>query len=464
MKKIIRACTVSQSIGFVAGMLPDLCKKYEVVILSSPGPEMDAVKDQVRTIAVPMERHISLKRDIISLWRMIKVFRKEKPDMVHSMTPKAGMLCMLAGWLTRVPVRVHTFTGLVFPTATGLQRRILMATDALTCFCATHVIPEGEGVKADLLNNGITHKPLKVLGYGNVRGIDLKRFDPKRFNDNVNVNDNEFSIFNSQFSIKKTFLFVGRIVRDKGINELMEAFQKLSEKHSDVRLLLVGPYEDGLDPISQEARDIIANNKQVEAVGPKRGDDLLACYAAADCFVFPSYREGFPNTVLEAGAMGLPCIVTDINGSREIITNESSYGNDNENDNKERTRISRISRIGNDNENENENDNENENKNRTRISRISRMENENGTQKALKSQKQDENVVVKDNGLIIPSKDAEALYEAMEMMLTDTEMRKRMAGKARKMIADRFEQGFVRRCLYEFYDEILHTDLTDPAD
>lgn len=436
MKKIIRACTVSQSIGFVAGMLPDLCKKYEVVILSSPGPEMDAVKDQVRTIAVPMERHISLKRDIISLWRMIKVFRKEKPDMVHSMTPKAGMLCMLAGWLTKVPVRVHTFTGLVFPTATGLKRRILMATDALTCFCATHIIPEGEGVKADLLNNGITHKPLKVLGYGNVMGIDLNRFSIE--NGKLKIDNCSSPFGGSREGAPFIFLFVGRIVRDKGINELMEAFQKLSEKHPDVRLLLVGPYEDGLDPISQKARDIIANNKQVEAVGPKRGDDLLACYAAADCFVFPSYREGFPNTVLEAGAMGLPCIVTDINGSREIITNESSY--ENENDNKERTRISRISRIGNVNE-------------------CSVLSVECSDEKTQNSK-----LKTKDNGVIIPSKDAEALYEAMELMMTDTEMRQRMASCARQMIADRFEQGFVRRCLYEFYDEILHTDLTDPAD
>ena len=409
---------MSQSIGFVTGMLPDLCKKYEVVILSSPGPEMDAVKEQVRTIAVPMERHISLKRDIVSLWRMIKVFRKEKPDMVHSMTPKAGMLCMLAGWLTRVPVRVHTFTGLVFPTTTGLKRRILMATDALTCFCATHIIPEGEGVKADLLNNGITHKPLKVLGYGNVRGIDLNRFSIE--NGKLKIENCSSPFGGSREGAPFIFLFVGRIVRDKGINELMEAFQKLSEKHPDVRLLLVGPYEDGLDPISQEARDIIANNKQVEAVGPKRGDDLLACYAAADCFVFPSYREGFPNTVLEAGAMGLPSIVTDINGSREIIINDNVNVNGNETLRYENETL--------------------------------RYENGNGS------------VVVKDNGLIIPSKDAEALYEAMELMMTDDEMRQRMAGCARQMIADRFEQGFVRRCLYDFYEEILHTDLTDPAD
>ena len=421
MKKIIRACTVSMSVGFVAGMLPDLMKKYEVVLLSSPGPEMDEAREKygVRTIEVPMERHISLIRDVVSLWRIIQVFRKERPDMVHSMTPKAGMLCMVAGWLTRVPVRIHTFTGLVFPTATGLKKKILMCTDALTCYCATHVIPEGEGVKADLLNNGITRKPLRVLGYGNVRGIDMKRFDPKRFNDNVNVNDNKLSENGCEkcvpvsvnVNVKKefTFLFVGRIVRDKGMNELMAAFDMLSKKYPQARLVLVGPYEDSLDPVSDETRRIIKDNPAIEAVGTKRGDDLLACYAAADCFVFPSYREGFPNTVLEAGAMGLPCIVTDINGSREIIINDNANGNE-----------------------------------------TLRYENE-----TLRYENGSGSVVVKDNGLIIPSKDAEALYLAMEMMMIDEDMRQGMASRARQMIADRFEQGFVRRCLYDFYDEIL---------
>lgn len=431
MKKIIRACTVSQSVGFVAGMLPDLTKKYEVVLLSSPGPEMDEAHEKygVRTIELPMERHISLMRDMVSLWRIIKVFWKERPDMVHSMTPKAGLLCMVAGWLTRVPVRVHTFTGLVFPTATGLQRRILMATDALTCFCATHVIPEGEGVKNDLLNNGITKKPLKVLGYGNVMGIDMKRFDPKRFNDNVNVNDNKLSENGCEkcvpvsvnVNVKKefTFLFVGRIVRDKGMNELMAAFDRLSAKYPQARLVLVGPYEDNLDPISQDTRDIIARNPHIDAVGPKYGDDLLAYYAAADCFVFPSYREGFPNTVLEAGAMGLPCIVTDINGSREIIS-------------------------------------------------LSPDPSPKGKRESVECSKgektQNLKLKTKSNGIIIPSKDAEALYEAMELMMTDDEMRQGMASRARQMIADRYEQGFVRKCLYDFYEEILHTDITDPAD
>lgn len=406
-KKIIRACTVSQSIGFVKGMLPDLMKKYEVVILSSPGPEMDAVREQygVKTIALPMERHISVRHDIVSLWKMVKVMLREKPDMVHSMTPKAGLLCMMAGWLTRVPLRVHTFTGLVFPTATGLKRRILMLTDGITCFCATHVIPEGEGVKADLLNNGITKKPLKVLGYGNVKGIDMQRFSRRP---EVMAISRQIPTSGATF----TFLFVGRIVRDKGINELAKAFQQLSKKHPEARLLLVGNYEETLDPVSDETRQIIEDMPNLEWLGPKRGDELIAYYAASDCFVFPSYREGFPNTVIEAGAMGLPSIVTDINGSREIVCRAAVDA-----DLKSASRESRIS--------------------------------------DTLRQGQDGKMSILTNGIMVPSKDVETLQEAMERMLTDKAMHQEMARNARPMIEQRFEQGFVRSCLYDFYKTIL---------
>lgn len=144
--KIIRACTVPMSVIFVTGMLPELQKRYEVVLLSSPGHELDEAEEEygVRGIRVPMERHISLGHDFVSLCRLFFVFFRERPVMVHSMTPKAGLLCMIAAWLTRVPIRVHTFTGLVFPTASGFKRKILMLTDSLTCACATHVIPEGD--------------------------------------------------------------------------------------------------------------------------------------------------------------------------------------------------------------------------------------------------------------------------------------------------------------------------------
>lgn len=377
MVKIIRATTVPGSLNhFCKGMLRELSAKYEVIGLSSPGDSLNemAEREGVRTIAVPMERHISLKSDMVSLWRIIKVFRKEKPTMVHSMTPKAGLLCMIAAWLTKVPIRVHTFTGLVFPTATGLRRKVLMFTDWLTCACATHIIPEGEGVKNDLLQNGITQKPMKVLGYGNVRGVDMDYYD-RRPEVTVIAKDIKKDIF--------TFVFVGRIARDKGINELCDAFDKLSGIAA-ARLLLVGPDEDHLDPISEGSKRIIENNASIEFVGEKSGDELLAYYAASDCFILPSYREGFPNTVLEAGAMGLPSIVTDINGSREII-------------------------------------------------------------------------VQGDNGIIIPSHNASALFDAMLEIMNDKAAREWMSDHARGMIAARFEQKYVRKCLFDFYDELLET-------
>lgn len=373
--KIIRAFTISWSMDFVTGMLPDLQKKYEVVLLSSPGPELDDAETQygVRGVRIPMERQISLFHDVVSLLRLIITFIKERPAMVHSMTPKAGLLCMVAAWLTRVPVRVHTFTGLVFPTATGLKRELLMITDAITCACATHVIPEGEGVMKDLRNHGITKKPMKVLGYGNIKGVDMTHYSRRP------------EVMELAQELKKegmfTFLFVGRIVGDKGINELCKAMAQLSG-FAPVRLFLVGPYEDDLDPISEKSKEMIEKNSAIEYVGEKYGDELLAYYASADCYVFPSYREGFPNTVLEAGAMGLPSIVTDINGSREII-------------------------------------------------------------------------IEGENGVIVPPRNEETLFQAMLEMVRNKSKREYMASQARDLIASRFEQSFVQKCLLDFYDEIL---------
>ena len=294
-------------------MIPDLTKMYDVCVLSSPGKFwncLDQYGETVRRIEVPMERHISPLRDLKSLLGLIRVFRREKPTMVHSMTPKAGLLSMMAAWFCRVPVRVHTFTGLVFPTATGLTQKILILTDRITCACATHIVPEGEGVKNDLVNYRITKKPLKVLGHGNVRGIDLAHY-----------NSELPQVQAKAAKIRKpdifTFVFVGRLVRDKGINELVEAFGRLNKEHPDTRLLLVGRQEPELDPLKPETLAAIDHDKSIEAVGQQ--SDVRPWLAASDVFVFPSYREGFPNVVIEAGAMCLPSIVTDINGSREII-------------------------------------------------------------------------------------------------------------------------------------------------
>jgi len=377
--KIIRTSTVPGSLDtFCRGLLSELQQEcgYEVVAVSSPGDRLDtlAAREGVRTVSVPMERHISPLKDLKSLWRLVRVFRRERPTMVHSMTPKAGLLSMMAAWICRVPVRLHTFTGLVFPTATGLTQKILVFTDRLTCACATHIVPEGEGVRNDLTSYRITAKPLKVLGHGNVRGIDLERFDPSLP-----------EVIDSAAKIRKegvfTFIFIGRLVRDKGINELVLAFTELNREIPDTRLILVGEQEPELDPLSPETLENISGCASIEAVG--RQNDVRPWLAASDALAFPSYREGFPNVVIEAGAMGLPSIVTDINGSREIV----SHGV---------------------------------------------------------------------NGVIIPTRDRDALLTAMRNMIGQREDTAKMATAARPMVAGRFEQSFVRKCLKDYYKEILN--------
>lgn len=380
--KIIRTSTVAGSLDtFCRGLLSELQEQdgYEILAVSSPGETLKTLgrREGVRTAGVPMQRHISVLKDLRSLLSLIRVFRRERPRMVHSMTPKAGLLSMAAAWLCRVPVRVHTFTGLVFPTATGLTQKILMLTDRITCACATHVVPEGEGVRSDLINYRITRKPLRVLGHGNVRGIDLAHYDPRL----PEVRERAAGIRRPGVF---TFVFVGRLVRDKGINELVEAFRRLSAEYRQARLLLVGPQEPELDPLAPDTVAEIQSNPAIEAVG--RQGDVRPWLAAADTFVLPSYREGFPNVVIEAGAMGLPSIVTDINGSREII-------------------------------------------------------------------------IEGENGAIIPVRDAGALYAAMRRFTAERDCVAAMAANARQLVASRYEQSYVRRCLKQYYKEILSKDI-----
>ncbi len=313
-KKIIRAATVAGSLRLLKGQLRFLSDHYEVVAIGSGVEQLKQVEEEegVRTVEVPMERKISLWKDVRSLLRLVRLFREERPHIVHSMTPKAGLLCMIAARITGVPIRVHTFTGLLFPTATGIKRRILIATDRITCWCATHIIPEGEGVKKDLIVYGITRKPIAVVGNGNVNGIDLAFFDPQLYTpDFISAQRASIGLTDDDF----VFIFVGRLVKDKGLNELIAAFRKIENPHA--KLLLVGRYEPDLDPLETETMEEIKSNPDIVEVGWQT--DVRPWLALSDTFILPSYREGFPNVVLQAGAMGLPSIVTDINGSNEII-------------------------------------------------------------------------------------------------------------------------------------------------
>lgn len=315
--KVIRTSTIPMSLSkLLKGQLKFLNQHFDVVGASSEGDFIyDVIKDEnIRVEVINMERQISLRKDIQSLWNMYHFLKKEKPLIVHSITPKAGLLSMLAGKLAGVPIRIHTFTGLIFPEKKGFLQQILIYMDRLLCFCATNIYPEGRGVMNDLIRYNITKKPLKVLANGNVNGIDTDYFDSSLFSqeqkDKLRV---DLQIEESDF----VFLFIGRLVGDKGINELIGAFNELSESYQNIKLLLVGPEEKDLDPLHSTTIKILEENNNIISVGYQA--DVRSFFAIADALVFPSYREGFPNVVMQAGAMGLPSIVTDINGCNEII-------------------------------------------------------------------------------------------------------------------------------------------------
>ena len=314
-KKVIRTSTIPISLNkLLKGQLKFLSKEFEVIGLSSSGTDLDEVKDRegVKTIAVEMQRGMSPFKDIVSLVKLYLVFKKEKPQIVHSITPKAGLLCMLAAKFAGVPIRMHMFTGLLFPTMKGFSQKFFIKMDQLLCWAATNIYPEGNGVKQDLINYNITSKPLKVLANGNVNGIDLDFFSPKQISEDQKYQlRNELNFDPQDF----VFVFVGRLVGDKGINELVDAFKSFD--NSNVKLLLVGPLELKQDPIKEATIKEITNNKNIISVGSK--SDVRPYLAISDVLVFPSYREGFPNVVLQAGAMELPCIVTNISGCNEII-------------------------------------------------------------------------------------------------------------------------------------------------
>lgn len=314
--KIIRVSTVPISLNILLkNQFIFLNKYFDVTALSSSGRDLTELqnREKVKIKAIEMKRDISLFNDLIALRELYVYFKKEKPIIVHSITPKAGLLSMLAAKLAGVPIRMHTFTGLIFPTKKGIMKTILIKMDKLLCSCATNVYPEGKGVKKDLLEYRITNKPLIIIANGNVNGVDLEYFKSSHFTvtdcdklkQKLSVNLGDF-----------VYVFVGRLVKDKGINELVAAFVNLNKPQC--KLLLVGPYEVDRDPLLPKTVNIIKTNKNIISVGFQQ--DVRGFLAISDVLVLPSYREGFPNILLQAGAMELPSIVTDINGSNEIIT------------------------------------------------------------------------------------------------------------------------------------------------
>jgi len=294
---------------------------FDVKGVSSEGEELREVRENEGIVmeAINMSRKITPFQDLKSLWEMWNFLRKEKPQIVHTHTPKAGIIGMLAARLAGVPHRLHTVAGLPLMEATGTKRKILNFVEKLTYSSATRVYPNSKGLYDFILQNNFTQSnKLKIIGNGSSNGINTTFFSSEQVTETERVTLREkLNIQPDDF----VFVFVGRIVSDKGINELIKAFSELQAAGNNeligIKLLLVGGLESDLDPLNPETLAEINQNRDIISVGFQQ--DVRPFFAISDALIFPSYREGFPNVVMQAGAMGLPSIVSDINGCNEII-------------------------------------------------------------------------------------------------------------------------------------------------
>lgn len=376
--KVLIVTTVPETIASILRGQPKFLNDFfEVYLVSSPEAVATSIeeKEGIKIKFVKMKRGIHPLSDLLSILQMIFVLVKIKPDVVHSYTPKAGLVAMIAAFICRIPVRIHTFTGLIFPTQSGFKKKILIFVDRLICACATSIVPEGRGVKNDLQKFGITKKPLRVLGHGNIAGVNTEFFR----RDLVVLDSAKTLPFFGKNKDEQSFCFcyIGRLNKDKGIEELALAFYRMP---GDVRLILAGGI-DATAPVASMTMERLKADSRVQILG--HVPDVRPTLALADVLILPSYREGFPNVILQAGAMEVPVIATNVNGSNEIV--EPGY-----------------------------------------------------------------------NGWIVPAKNDEALYKAMQGALeTSPEELQKMGERARMRVKERFEQGDHWKRLVDFYNEKL---------
>ena len=376
-KTLIRINTVPISLEkLLSGQLEYMSKFYQVIAVSSEKENLEKLGQKIKipVFFVNLTRQITPVQDLLALVKMYLFFKKNKPFIVHTHTPKAGTIGMIAAKLAGVPLRLHTVAGLPLLEAKGLKRKLLNWVEKITYSCANHVYPNSTGLRDIIIEHQFCKvNKVKVIANGSSNGIDTSYFNPDLFSaDNTRQLKHDLGINEHDF----VFIFVGRLVKDKGINELVQAFQKLHQQDPKVKLLLVGDYEYELDPLLPHTLEIIAENAGIIAVGFQY--DVRPYLALSHALVFPTYREGFPNVVMQAGAMNLPCIVTDINGCNEIIIQNR-------------------------------------------------------------------------NGIIIPVKQEKAIFEAMEVFISNDEMLSQMQQNAREMIVSRYEQQIVWKAIRKEY-------------
>ncbi|MBU0633203.1 glycosyltransferase family 4 protein [bacterium] len=316
MQKIIIIVTVPVVLEtWLKGQPKFLSKHYEIEIITSYSENIKKIEvnENISIKVVDFNRKINLLKDLKVLIQLYFYLLKAHPTIVYTLTPKAGLLGMMASWMARVPHRIHNVVGLPHLEAGGKRKAILILTEKLTYFFSTNLYCNSLNLIDEIRK--LTEKTVKVIGNGSVNGVDTQYFsDNMKYNDKVHVR-NENNIEESDFVIT----FIGRIVKDKGIDELIQVFMRLKEKYKNMTLLLIGDYEDELNPISMDSKKYITIEKRI--IHRSFQEDIRKYLSISDLFVLPSYREGLPNVLIEAGSYGIPLLATDINGCNEVIIN-----------------------------------------------------------------------------------------------------------------------------------------------
>ncbi|QNP93883.1 glycosyltransferase family 4 protein [Corynebacterium wankanglinii] len=285
---------------------------WDVTFISSGGDSLDSLGEDVAVEHIPMERNPSPLKDLGSLFKWIRVLYRIRPDIVISGTPKAGLLGMMSSRLLRVPNRIYWLHGLRLETASGKMRTLLELIERFVIASATTTVAVSPSLRNLVLSMGLAKESdISVIGSGSTQGVDTLRFAPTN-------DDAERAAEKARWGLDPNLLtigFVGRLTKDKGIEELCEASVSLLEKASNFQVFLVGPLEDAAGErviAEMEARG-------VPFVAPGKIDDTSAAFKAMDIFCLPSYREGLPNVVLEAFASGLPVVATSVTGNTDLI-------------------------------------------------------------------------------------------------------------------------------------------------
>lgn len=321
MKKLVWVTTVAQSMILFRGQLNYMSRYFDLTFVSSNEESPtelinEGLIEGIHVYEIPMKREISLFKDINSLLAFISYFLKVKPDAVHGNTPKGALLSMIAAKLIGVRTRIYMCHGLRYQGCTGIKKKILVLMERLTCFCATHVLCVSEGVKDALGNDGIcsTKKSL-VIGSGSCNGINTNLFDASIYSiEERNKLRSQYGISEDEF----LFIYMGRIVKDKGVNEMINAFTCYRKENPQIRLMILGAFEDELNPVETYTAEVIRGNKEGIVYCGKQSD-VKPFLAASQCLLLPSYREGFGLVLMEAGSMGVPVISSDIIGCNNVV-------------------------------------------------------------------------------------------------------------------------------------------------